>query len=97
MFQLEPVQLAHSALRESHCCCDPESTVPSMSESEIQPPLAQPRSWCSIRLPRTCMRRKATACETAHCVVPPLGVTEKPSAARQNVQVALLRGRLASA
>ena len=42
------------------------------------------------------MRRKGTACETAHCMVPPVGVTEKPSAARQKVQVALLRGRLAS-
>jgi hypothetical protein len=29
-------------------------------------------------------------------MVPPVGVTEKPSAARQKVHVALLRGRLAS-
>ena len=42
MFQLEPVQLRHSLLREIHCCCEPESTLPSMSESDIQPPLAQP-------------------------------------------------------
>ena len=39
------------------------------------------------------MRRKGTACETAHCMVPPVGVTEKPSAARQKVQVALLCGQ----
>ena len=42
------------------------------------------------------MRRKGTACETAHCMVPPVGVTENPSTPRQKVQVALLRGRLAS-
>ena len=96
MFQLEPVQLPHSLLREIHCCCEPESTLPSMSESDIQPPLAQPPFWWSTRLPRMCMRRKGTACETAHCMVPPVGVTEKPSTARQKVQVALLRGRLAS-
>ena len=96
MFQLEPVQLCHSLLREIHCCCEPESTLPSMRESEIQPPLAQPRFWWSTRSPRMCMRRKGTACETAHCMVPPVGVTEKPSTARQKVQVALLCGRLAS-
>ena len=42
MFQLAPVQLRHSLLREIHCCCGPASTLPSMSESDIQPPLAQP-------------------------------------------------------
>ena len=40
--------------------------------------------------PRMCMRRKGAACETAHCMVPPVGVTEKPSTARQKVVVALL-------
>ena len=44
-----------------------------------------------------CIRRSATACETAHCIVPPVGVTENPSAALQKVVVALLFGRLASA
>ncbi len=47
------------------------------------------------------MRRKGTACETAHCIVPlavpAAGVTEKPSAARQKVHVALLFLKLASA
>ena len=42
------------------------------------------------------MRRKDTACDTAHCIVPPVGVTAKPSTPRQKVQVALLCGRLAS-
>ena len=42
------------------------------------------------------MRRNGTAWETAHCIVPPAGVTEKPSPAFQNVQVALLLGRVAS-
>ena len=32
----------------------------------------------------------ATACETAHCMVPLVGVTEKFSAERQKVVVALL-------
>ncbi len=45
MFQLEPVQLFHALLREIHCCWEPESVLPSMSESDIQPPLAQPRFW----------------------------------------------------
>src|ERR1035441_7627146 len=43
-----------------------------------------------------CMRRNGTACETAHFMVPPVGVTENPSAAFQNVQVALFLGRVAS-
>src|SRR5580704_8043682 len=33
MFQFDPVQLPHSLLREIHCCCVPESTLPSTSES----------------------------------------------------------------
>src|SRR5580658_4663373 len=96
MFQFEPVQLPHSLLREIHCCCEPEPTFPSTSESDIHPPLAHPLCWCSTRSPRMCIRRNGTACETAHCIVPPAGVTENPSAARQKVQVALFRGRLAS-
>lgn len=43
------------------------------------------------------MRRNATACDTAHCSEPSEGVTEKPSAERQKVQVALFFGREASA
>src|SRR5579863_1661721 len=96
MFQLEPVQLRHSLFLEIHCCCDPESTFPSIWESDIQPPLAQPWFWCNTRSPLICMRRNGAACETAHCIVPPVGATEKPSTARQKVQVALFRGKLAS-
>src|ERR1035441_9295899 len=96
MFQLAPVQLRHSVLREIHCCWGPAPTLPSMRSSDIQPPLAHPFFWWSTMSPRTCMRRKGTACETAHCIVPPAGVTEKPSAAFQKVQVALLFGRVAS-
>ena len=39
-------------LREIHCCCEPESTLPSMSESDIQPPLAQPWFWWRTMLPQ---------------------------------------------
>jgi len=97
MFQFEPVHDFHSLLREIHCCCVPESTLPSIKESDIQPPLAQPCFWCSTRLPSTCIRRNGTACETAHCIVPSVGVTEKFSTPRQKVVVALLFGALASA
>ena len=78
MFQFAPVQLPHSLLREIHCCCGPAPTLPSTTVSDIHPPLAQPPFWCSTMLPRTCMRRNGTACDTAHCIVPPVGVTEKP-------------------
>src|SRR6202041_2687073 len=97
MFQLEPVQDRHSQFLEIHCCCDPESTLPSPRSSDIHSPLAHPCCWWSTRSPAMCMRRRGTACETAHCIVPPAGVTENPSAARQKVVVALLFGRLASA
>src|SRR5688572_9415364 len=90
MFQLEPVQLPHCAFLEIHCCWGPEPTFPSMRESEIQPPLPQPPFWWSTRLPRTCMRRKGTACETAHCVVPPELPVAKFSTPRQTFWVALL-------
>jgi hypothetical protein len=36
------------------------------------------------------MRRSDTACDTAHCIVPPAGAIEIPSAALQKVVVALL-------
>src|SRR5271154_5625500 len=97
MFQFAPVQLFQSQLREIHCCWLPESTFPSTSESDIQPPLAQPRFWCSTKSPRTCARRSDTACETAHCIVPPVGFIESPSTALQKVVVALLCSRFASA
>src|SRR5438876_9588012 len=43
IFQFEPVQLFQSQLREIPSCCLPDSPLPSTSESDIQPPLAQPR------------------------------------------------------
>src|SRR6202789_3419844 len=78
MFQFAPVQLPHSLFLEIHCCCGPAPTLPSISESDIHPPLAHPPFWCSTISPRTCIRRNGTACETAHCIVPPAGVIEKP-------------------
>src|SRR5438034_8067031 len=30
MFHTEPVQLPNSLLRDSHCCCEPETTWPSI-------------------------------------------------------------------
>src|ERR1700679_2830300 len=90
MFQLEPVQLFQSLLREIHCCCVPESTLPSTRVSDIHPPDAQPCCWLRTRLPRMWRRRMGTACETAHCMVPSVGVTAKVSAARQEGVVAVL-------
>src|ERR1700677_3983513 len=97
IFQFDPVHDFHSLFREIHCCCEPESTFPSVSESDIHPPLAQPRCWCSTISPRTCIRRNDTACDTAHCIGPPTGVTETPEIPRQRVVVALLFPTLASA
>src|SRR5512138_2724384 len=96
MFQLEPLQPAHCALREIHCCCGPESTLPSIFESEIQPPLAQPPFWCRARLPLTCTLRKGLACDTAHWMVPPDAPVARFSTPRQKLQVALLPERKAS-
>src|SRR5262245_62622782 len=97
MFHTWPVQLPHCALREIHCCCDPLPTSKSIRESEIQPPLVQPPLRCSTRLLlRMCMRRNGIACETAHCMPPPGGVTEKFSTPRQKFCVALLLGSTGS-
>src|SRR5678815_5277872 len=92
MFQTWPVQLPHCALREIHCCCEPLPTSKSINESEIQPPLR----WRTRLLLRTCMRRNGIACETAHCMPPPGGVTEKFSTPRQKFCVALLLGSAGS-
>ncbi len=101
MFQFEPVQRAHSLLREIHCCCVAESTTPSTRTSLNQPPLAQPFFWLSRMLPRTCMRRNGAAWDTAHCIVlspmPSVGVTAKFSAPRQKFCVALSWSRKALA
>ena len=74
----------------------PAATLPSMRVSEIQPPLAQPPFWWRMMSPWTCMRRKGAACETAHFIAPPAGTTQKFSAARQKVVVALLLREAAS-
>src|SRR3954468_24621221 len=91
MFQLPPTQRDHSALRDNHCCCDPELTVPSMIESAMNPPLDHPPSH-RFRFPLMCMRRNAVACETAQTITSPstLGVTERFSTQRQKLHVALL-------
>jgi len=65
--------------------------------SDIQPPLAQPCCWCSTKLPKNVHSAEGRSLRDGHCMVPLVAVTEKPSAARQKVQVALLCGRLASA
>src|SRR6201991_3941463 len=89
MFQFAPVQLPHSLLREILCCWVPEFTLPSTTESDIQPPLAHPLFWFRTMSPLMCMRRKGTACETAHNIWPPAGVTARPSMAFEKVVVAL--------
>jgi len=40
MFQFAPFQPPHSVFREIHCCWGPEATLSSITESDIQPPLA---------------------------------------------------------
>src|SRR4030095_2390231 len=102
MFQFEPVQLPHWVLREIHCCWVAELTLPSTSESDIQPPLDQPLSGLGFMPPRTSMRRRtstrrpATACETTDCMTPLEGVIAKPSVPRQKFWVALSPERKAS-
>src|SRR5438045_3373767 len=56
--QLPPTQRDQAALRDSHCCCDPELTVPSIVEWARNPPLDHPPSH-RFRFPRTCTRRNA--------------------------------------
>src|SRR3954462_9652001 len=96
MFHELPDQPPHWVLRVYHCCCEPLSTVPSIIESDIQPPLAQPLFACNnTPALRTCMRRNGFACDTAHFRLAP-GVTEKFSRPRQKLQVALLLSRYGS-
>jgi hypothetical protein len=95
MFHTEPDQLPNSLLREYHCCCEPETTLPSTFVSAIRPPLDQPsppfQSWIWFWAPRRCIRRYGAACETAHrsTVTPAGSVTDRFSAARQKFWVAL--------
>src|SRR5882757_10222778 len=79
MFQLEPLQLPHSELRDIHCCCEPDLTCPSTLVSASRPPLDQPPS-SSCRSPFRCMRRYGAACETAQRSAPPVGLTARFSA-----------------
>src|SRR5512141_1161951 len=90
MFQLAPVQVPHSLLRDNHCCCEPEFTRPSILQSAIKPPLDQPPSH-RFRSPRTWTRRRAVACETAQMFTfsSSVGVTARFSTQRQKLQVAL--------
>src|SRR5438034_4359321 len=63
MFQFPPRQLPNSVFRENHCCCEPESTCPSILQSAMKPPLDQPPSERRTS-PFTCVRRIAVPCET---------------------------------
>jgi hypothetical protein len=96
MFQFEPDQLPHWSLRDSHCCCEPERTCPSIFESARNPPLDQPPS-SSCMLPMTCIRRNGAAWETAQVSVPDGGRTAMFSAPRQKFWVALPWNQSASA
>src|ERR1051326_8745029 len=89
IFQLAPFHLPHSAFRESHCCCDPELTWPSILQSAMKPPLDQPPSQ-RFKSPLTCTRRSAVACETAQIFMfwSSVGLTERFSTERQKLHVA---------
>src|SRR6266576_994529 len=94
MFQTEPAQLPNSLLREYHCCCEPETTVPSIFVSASRPPEDQPspplQSWIWLPAPLRCIRRYGDACETAQrsTVVPAGSCTDMFSASRQKFWVA---------
>ena len=75
MFQTALLQPDHLLLRDSHCCCEAGTTLPSTTESARKPPLAQPAfhfasksNRCSS--PLTCSRRSGAAWETAIRVMP---------------------------
>src|SRR6516225_3002473 len=99
MFHTALVHPDHLLLRESHCCCEAGTTLPSMTESARKPPLAQPAfhrlskaNRCSS--PLTCSRRSGAAWETAILVMFLVadGVTAKFSSVRQKLHVALAFG-----
>src|SRR6476660_8604684 len=99
MFHTALLHPDHLLLRESHCCCDAGTTLPSMTESARKPPLAQPAfrflskaNRCSS--PLTCSRRSGAAWETAILVTFFVddGVTAKFSSDRQKLHVALASG-----
>src|SRR5712671_5714689 len=90
MFHAPPVQLPNAVFLESHCCWVPELVWPSIFESAMNPPLDHPPSD-RFKSPLIWTRRNAVPWETAQistcssCV----GVTERFSALRQKLQVAL--------
>src|SRR5437763_15023815 len=88
MFQFAPFQLPSSLPRVSHCCWLPDLTCPSTLESARNPPLDQPPS-SSTRSPRICIRRIGAACDTAHRSNPLSDATDRFSAIRQKLSVAL--------
>src|ERR1700722_4119335 len=90
MFQPPPSHPPHSVFLESHCCCDPELTWPSILQSAMKPPLDHPPSE-SLKSPFTCIRRSAVPCETAQTFTfsSRVGVTEIFSAHLQKLTVAL--------
>src|SRR5262249_37124191 len=86
-------------LRESQCCWEAGTTLPSTTESARNPPLAQPAfiflskaNRCSS--PLTCSRLSGAAWETAILVMLFVadGVTAKFSNDRQKLHVALAFG-----
>src|SRR5574340_886300 len=90
MFHAPPFHLPHWAFLDSHCCCDPELTWPSIRQSAMNPPLDQPLSHRFIS-PLTWTRRSAVAWETAQTLTlrSCVGMTERFSTHRQKLQVAL--------
>ena len=70
MFQTEPVQLPNSLLREYHCCCEPETTVPSILVSAIRPPLTTSRHRRSTA-GSGCRRPAGASAGTARPGTPP--------------------------
>src|SRR5262245_26174258 len=99
MFHTALLHSDHLLLRESHCCCEAGTTLPSITESARKPPLAQPafdflskaNRWSS---PLTCSRRSGAAWDTAIRVTPLVadGVIAKFSRVRQKLHVALAFG-----
>src|SRR5580692_982074 len=90
IFQTPPFQRSQSEFLESHCCCEPEFTWPSISQSAMNPPLDHPWSQ-RFKFPFICVRRRAVPCETAQTLTlaSRVGVTERFSTHRQKLQVAL--------
>src|SRR5262245_10147727 len=68
MFQTPPAHEAQSVLRERNCCCVPDDTRPSTSESAMKPPLEYPPSE-NVSGPLTCIRLKLVPCDTAQISV----------------------------